>query len=411
MHALTYARTRLPRASSASFFVMLLATLFLLAATPASFADEPTTQTQPIPLERAADGVPVNVDGDPFYSTFSLCARDEATGELGVAVTTRVPFVGRAVPWVRAGVGAVATQAWTVVEYGTQGLDLLEEGMEPAAVLEKLLAEDEGRELRQLGLIDAQGRSAAHSGEGNGAWAGSRQGANYTVQGNILVGPEVVDAVAEHFESTAGAGLPLAERMILALAAGQEKGGDSRWGRRQSAAIRIADPNNPGRGGDNISLAIDVGEHERPVEEMLRIYRVTGERLGYREFSEVAGRDIVELKTKLHDLGFWRPDGDGVPEAPAWDVDMSLRAADPEAFQAAVADFRARQAAYRDEHATYDAELRDAVDAFRKESGLDYPGNARGLVDKTFIDALHRAHLEHRRTQPDQPVQADPPNR
>lgn len=385
---------RHPAPSAAFTFALLL----LIGAAPS-----PAEATAAEPLLQAADGVPLNVHGEPFYSTFSLCARDEATGELGVAVTTRVPFVGRAVPWVRAGVGAVATQAWTVVEYGERGLDLLEEGVEPAAALEQLLADDEGRELRQLGLIDAHGRTAAHSGQGNGAWAGSRQGENFTVQGNILVGPEVVDAVAEHFESTAGAGMPLAERMLLALAAGQEKGGDSRWGRRQSAAIRIADPNNPGRGGDHISLAIDVGEHERPVEEMLRIYRVTAERLGYREFSEVAGRDVVELKSKLHDLGFWRPDAGGVPDPPAWDVDMSLRAADPEAFQAAVADFRARQAAYRDEHATYDAELRDAVDSFRVEQGLDYPGNARGLVDERFVEALNRAHALHRRTSPTPP--------
>ena len=202
----------------------------------------------------AADGVGIDAVGNPFYATFSLCAVDRETGETGVAVTTRVPFVGRAVPWVRAGVGAVATQAWTIVEYGRQGLDLLEQGLEPTAALERLLAEDQGRELRQLAILDVQGRSAAHTGAENGDWAGSRQGDNYTVQGNVLVGREVIDAVAEHFVSTASSSMPLAERMILALEAGQDQGGDKRWGYVQSAAIRIADPDDPGRGGDHISL-------------------------------------------------------------------------------------------------------------------------------------------------------------
>src|SRR5258707_8878015 len=141
------------------------------------------------------DGVPVDAHGAPFYSTFSLCAIDPATGEAGVIVTTRVPFVGRAVPWVRAGVGAVATQAQTMVEYGRRGLDLLEQGTPAQDALAKLLADDPLRERRQVGLIDMQGRTAAHSGKENGDWAGSRQGRNYTVQGNILVGPEVIQSI------------------------------------------------------------------------------------------------------------------------------------------------------------------------------------------------------------------------
>src|SRR5918912_568632 len=170
--------------------------------------------------ERAADGVTLNDEGLPQYSTFSLCAIDPATGQSGAAVTTRVPFVGRAVPHVRAGVGAVCTQASTVVEYGPRGLDLLARGVEPQAVLQQLLADDQQRESRQVGVIDMKGRAAAHTGKQNGNWAGSRQGLNYTVQANIMVGPEVVDAVASTFESTEGSGLPLAERMSLALEAG-----------------------------------------------------------------------------------------------------------------------------------------------------------------------------------------------
>src|SRR5437764_8681794 len=162
-----------------------------------------------------------------------------------------------------------------------------------------------------------KGRAAAHTGKQNGDWAGSRQGKNYTVQANIMVGPEVVSAVAQTFEGTEGSGMPLAERMILAMEAGYAKGGDRRWGNLQSAAIKIADPNDPGRGGDYIALAIEVGENPEPVAEMKRIYYTTGRRLGYRSFSKVEGPDVIELKRMLHAVGYWRPLLASFPEAPA----------------------------------------------------------------------------------------------
>lgn len=328
----------------------------------------------------------------PHYATFSLCAIDADTGEAGVVVTTRVPFVGRAVPWVRAGVGAVATQSWTVVEYGPRGLDLLEAGEAPSAVIDRLLAEDAGRELRQLGMIDMTGRSASFTGEDNGAWAGSRQGPGYTVQGNLLVGRQVVDAVADHFEATAATGMPLAERMILALEAGQAEGGDQRWGNFQSAAIRIADPNDPGRGGDHVSLAIEVGEHPEPVAEMKRIYYKTERRLGYRTFSEIRGPDVVELKRMLHALGYFRPGLEHFPEAPEFTVDRELMRSDPEAFRREIERYQERARAFEEEWAVYGAEAIQAVDAFRDEHGLDHPGNPPGLVDASLVEALREAY-------------------
>jgi len=349
---------------------------------------------------RAADGVAINDEGLPQYSTFSLCAIDPATGQSGAAVTTRVPFVGRAVPHVRAGIGAVCTQASTVVEYGPRGLDLLAKGVEPQAVLAQLLADDASRESRQVGVIDMKGRAAAHTGKQNGNWAGSRQGRNYTVQANIMVGPEVVEAVATTFESTEGTGMPLAERMILSLEAGYAKGGDRRWGNLQSAAIKVADPNDPGRGGDFITLAIEVGEHPEPVAEMKRIYYTTGRRLGYRSFSQVDGPDVIELKRMLHGVGYWRPSLATFPEPPASTNTakmQELRKTDPAQYDKLVADARQASAAYTREFAQYDAEAIAAVDKFRADHKLDFQGDAAGLVDARLVDALRSAYYAKKR--------------
>jgi uncharacterized Ntn-hydrolase superfamily protein len=327
-----------------------------------------------------------------LFSTFSICAIDPATGECGVAVTTRVPFVGRAVPWVEAGVGGVATQSWTVVEYGRRGLELMKQGVAPQEAIERMLAEDEGREQRQLGLINMKGESAAFTGKECGEWAGGRQGKNYTVQANIMVGPEVVQAVADSFESTEGTGMPLAERMILALEAGQKQGGDKRWGLFQSAAIKIADPRNPGRAGDFISLAIEVGEHPTPVAEMKRIYYTTANRLGYREFSEIRGRDVEELHRMLHALGYWRKDLEVFPERPVYNIDPGLREKNREEFIKLRLEYQKKRDAYDTEFCLFDAGTVAAVETFRKEQGMDYQGNPAGLVDQRFIAGLRDAY-------------------
>lgn len=351
--------------------------------------------------QRASDGVALNDEGLPQYSTFSLCAIDPATGQSGASVTTRVPFVGRAVPHVRAGVGAVCTQASTVVEYGPRGLDLLAKGVEPQAALQQLLADDQQRESRQVGVIDMKGRSAAHTGKQNGNWAGSRQGLNYTVQANIMVGPEVVEAVAKTFEASEGTGMPLAERMILAMEAGYARGGDRRWGNLQSAAIKIADPNDPGRGNDHIALAIEVGEHPEPVAEMKRIYYTTGRRLGYRSFSKIEGPDVVELKRMLHAVGYWRPSLAAFPDPPPsmnTPQMQDLQRTNRVEYDKLAADTRAKQAQYTRDFATFDDETIAAVDKFRVDKDLVYQGNAPGLVDARFIEALRAAYYEKKKT-------------
>ncbi len=332
----------------------------------------------------AYDGVKIDDDGNPQYSTFSICAIDPATGQSGAAVTTRVPFVGRAVPHVRAGVGAVCTQASTRVEYGQQGLDLMAKGVAPADAIKQLLSTDEQRESRQLGMIDMKGNAAAHTGKQNSDWAGSRQGKNYTTQANIMVGPEVLEAVAATFESTEGSGMPLAERMILALEAGYAKGGDKRWGNLQSAAIKIADPNDPGRGNDHIALAIEVGENINPVAEMKRIYYTTGRRLGYRSFSKVEGPDVIELKRMLHALGYWRPSLGAFPEPPA---------------NGNTPELQEQRRIYTRDFATFDDETIAAVDKYRTDHKLNYQGNPPGLVDERLVESLKAAYLAKRKAK------------
>jgi uncharacterized Ntn-hydrolase superfamily protein len=224
---------------------------------------------------------------------------------------------------------------------------------------------------------------------------------NYTVQANIMVGPEVVEAVAAKFESTEGTGMPLAERMILAMEAGYAKGGDSRWGNLQSAAIKVADPNDPGRGNDHITLAIEVGEHPEPVSEMKRIYYTTGRRLGYRSFSRVEGADVIELKRMMHALGYWRPSLGAFPDAPpnANSPKMQeLRKQDPAAYDKAIAEARQASANYTRDYAVFDEEAIAAVDKFRTERKMNYAGNAPGLVDQRFIDALKAEYLTKRKS-------------
>jgi uncharacterized Ntn-hydrolase superfamily protein len=258
--------------------------------------------------------------GDLDFHTFSIVAVDPGTGETGVVVTTRNPCVGNAVPWVRAGVGAVATQGGTRVEYGTDLLDRLEKGLSPQEALDQVVAADEGRENRQVGVIDRKGRSAQWTGknqygaEKQGDWVHMRKGPTFAVQGNSLVSPKVVDAVADSFQASAGSLRALADRLIEALAAGHALGGDGRHGETQSAAVLVADPR-PGmsRRPDGITVNINVCEHPEPVGELRRIYDTASETLGFRTLEQFAGRDVVALKLMLHALGYFRPGDKEIP--------------------------------------------------------------------------------------------------
>ncbi|MDT8843572.1 DUF1028 domain-containing protein [Paraburkholderia fungorum] len=201
--------------------------------------------------------------------TFSIVGRCARTGELGVAVSTAVPAVGSMCPYLRAGVGAVSTQSWVNPYLAMHALDSLEQGDSADAALERVLRTDSAAALRQIGIVDAQGRSAVWTGSDCTAWAGHRRGADYTVQGNMLTGAETVEAMADAFESRAGEALD--ERLMAALEAGQAAGGDRRG--RQSAALRIV------RTETYPALDLRVDEHAQPVAELRRVLAVARHQL------------------------------------------------------------------------------------------------------------------------------------
>ncbi|MCY4018216.1 MAG: DUF1028 domain-containing protein [Chloroflexi bacterium] len=187
-------------------------------------------------------------------STFSIVAYAEDEAAWGVAVASKFPAVGAVVPWARAGAGAVATQSYAKIGYGPDGLDLLEKGASAPEALESLLAEDEQAGLRQVAMVDAQGRVAAHTGSDCHDWAGHKTGNGFSVQGNLLAGEAVIEAMASGFLTSEG---ELADRLVRALRAGEVAGGDRRG--KQSAAIHVVRVNG-GYGADNdryLDLRVD----------------------------------------------------------------------------------------------------------------------------------------------------------
>jgi len=202
----------------------------------------------------------------PPVATFSIVAFDPANGDLGVAVQSRFLGVGSVVPWARAGVGAVATQAWANVRYGEDGLALLAEGNDAPAAVAALTKGDADRERRQVGIVDAKGRAAAFTGKECLDWAGHRTGEGFSVQGNILVKKEVVDAMADAFVAAKG---ELADRLMEALEAGQRAGGDKRG--MQSAALLVVRKNGGYGGNNDRYIDLRVEDHEKPIAELKRL--------------------------------------------------------------------------------------------------------------------------------------------
>ena len=210
--------------------------------------------------------------GEPLVATFSIIARDPETGDFGVAVQSKFFNAAAIVPWAKAGVGAIAPQAFANYSYGPEGLKLLEQGLTAPEVVRRLTEADPDRERRQLAVIDAKGNVAHFTGSQCIPWAGAIAGPNYSAQGNILVGEQVVRAMARAFETTRG---DLADRLVAALAAGQEAGGDARG--QQSAGLLVV-RKGAGFGGSDRYIDLRVDDHPEPIRELqrlLRRYRLT----------------------------------------------------------------------------------------------------------------------------------------
>jgi uncharacterized Ntn-hydrolase superfamily protein len=251
---------------------------------------------------------------EPIVSTYSIVAADLEADQWGVAVQSKFLSVGSVVPWAEPHVGAVATQAYANPRYGPNGLELLREGLSAQEAVDRLTAADEGRDHRQLGIVDGKGNAATYTGRECMDWAGGRTGAGYAAQGNILVSGETVDALAESFEGSVGQ--PLAERLIDCLAAAQAAGGDSRG--QQSSALLVVQRDGGYAQMSDVVVELRVEDHERPIEELRRIYGLHDEIFGktpreqWLEVDEALG---AELRERLARLGY---DGDLGEAFPSW---------------------------------------------------------------------------------------------
>jgi uncharacterized Ntn-hydrolase superfamily protein len=206
---------------------------------------------------------------DKAIATYSLVACDLEAGQWGVAVQSKFLAVGSVVPWAEPGAGAVATQSYANPRYGPDGLALLRDGRSAQEVVDQLTRADEGRNERQVGVVDARGGAATFTGSGCHEWAGGRTGDGYAAQGNILVSEATVDALAETFESTAG---PLSERLLASLAAAQAAGGDRRG--QQSASLLVVERDGGYAGLSDVLVDLRVDDHERPIEELRRLFEL-----------------------------------------------------------------------------------------------------------------------------------------
>lgn len=222
-------------------------------------------------------------------STFSIVAADLAAGELGVAVQSKFLAVGAAVPWLEGDVGAVATQAWANTSFGPRGLALLRDGTSPADTIEALLADDEGRARRQIGIVDAEGRSATYTGGECTEWAGGVRGDGFAAQGNILAGSAVVDALVDGYAKAQGT---LAERLLAALRAAQRAGGDKRG--QQSAALVIVKPGGGYGGYNDRYMDLRVDDATEPIEQLAHLLE-----LHTLYFAPAKPEDILKIDERI----------------------------------------------------------------------------------------------------------------
>ena len=240
----------------------------------------------------------------PLVSTYSIAACDLERGQWGVAVQSKFLAVGSVVPWAQPQVGAVATQAYANPRYGPDGLALLRQGLPAEVVVRRLTDADEGRNERQLGIVDSDGRAATYTGSACLDWAGGRSGECYAAQGNILVSAATVEALAETFEAAQGT---LAERLLEALAAAQDAGGDSRG--QQSAALLVVERDGGYAGLTDTLVDLRIDDHARPIEELQRLLGLHELLFGKTPPAQLIKADDAlraELRDRLDRLGFQR---------------------------------------------------------------------------------------------------------
>jgi len=236
-------------------------------------------------------------------ATYSIAACDLDAGQWGVAVQSKFLAAASVVSWAEPGAGAVATQAYANPRYGPDGLALLRDGLSAEETVRRLTEADEGREHRQLGIVDREGRSATFTGAECFEWAGGRTGTCYAAQGNILVSAETVDALAETFEGSAGR--PLAERLLDCLAAAQKAGGDRRG--QQAAGLLVVERDGGYAGLSDVVVDLRVDDHTTPIEELRRIFGIHHLLFGKTpkdEWLEVDEALGAEVRERLERLGY-----------------------------------------------------------------------------------------------------------
>jgi uncharacterized Ntn-hydrolase superfamily protein len=225
---------------------------------------------------------------NPYAHTFSIVARDTITGELGVAVQSHWFNVGAVVPWGEAGVGVIATQSFVNVSFGIRGLELLKQGLTPSQVIDSLLSDDSGRDLRQVAVLDSKGRVASYTGKNCVPAAGNLIGDNFSVQANLMLNDRVWPAMAEAFKTEKG---PLAERMVAALEAGRKAGGDIRG--KQSAALMVFKGRSSDKPWEDKLIDLRVEDNPEPIKELKRVLKV------YRAYEHMNQGDLAVEKGNM----------------------------------------------------------------------------------------------------------------
>ncbi|MCX5754490.1 MAG: DUF1028 domain-containing protein, partial [Candidatus Krumholzibacteria bacterium] len=260
----------------------------------------------------SSDAWAFKTPGERPVHTYSIVARDSVTGDMGVAVQSHWFSVGPVVPWARAGSGAVATQSLVLMSYGPLGLDLMDEGMSAAEALEKLIEEDAHSAVRQVAMVDGEGNAAAHTGDSCIAFASHRTGNGYSVQANMMLTDRVVPAMAKAYETAQG---DLADRMLAALEAAQQAGGDIRGS--QSAAILIVRGEASDEPWSDVVMDLRVEDNPRPLEELARLVKLQRayefENLGDEAMAEGNLKDAMDaygeaarLAPDNLELAFWQ---------------------------------------------------------------------------------------------------------